>query len=176
MKKIIFYMPVTLIIILSVFFYFSLKRDSTKTVSPLIGKDIPSFSLKGFEDANNFFTSEDLLGDQKIKFINIWASWCIPCKAEHDVLKIIAKIDNVEVYGINYKDNHNEALDFLEKLGNPYKKIGIDDTGRASIEWGVFGVPETYIVYGGKIIYKHVGPIHISELESKILPIIKELI
>ena len=176
MKKIIFYIPVILIIILGTFFYFSLLKDNEKTSSPLIGQDVPSFTLTELENSNNFFTSKDLLGDKKIKFVNIWASWCIPCKAEHNVLKIIAKIENVEVYGINYKDNQNEALSFIEKLGNPYKKIGFDNNGRASIEWGVFGVPETYIIHNGKIIYKHVGPIHISELDTKILPIIKELI
>ena len=175
MKKLIFYTPVILLIILSIFLYLSLNRDSIKMESPLIGKNVPSFSLIELGNPNGVFVTLDLLGDQKIKFINIWASWCIPCRAEHNVLKIISKIENVEVYGINYKDNQQEALAFIDQLGNPYKKIGIDNNGRASIEWGVFGVPETYIIHNGKIIYKHIGPIHISELKSKILPIIKEL-
>lgn len=174
MRKIVFYFPILLIIVLSIFFYYSLGIENTKIESPLIGKDVPKFSLKQL-DNNNYFTNKDLENDDYIKFINVWASWCIPCRAEHEALKIIANIDNVEIYGINYKDNEQEALNFINELGNPYKKIGVDNTGRTSIEWGVFGVPETYIVFAGKVIYKHIGPIHLSELESKILPILKTL-
>ena len=87
----------------------------------------------------------------------------------------MSKIDNVDLYGINHKDTKKNATNFINTLGNPFREIGFDSDGRTSIEWGVFGVPETFIVHRGKIIYKHIGPIHISELEDTIIPIIKDL-
>lgn len=175
MKKIFFYFPLLIIILLGILFYVSLGNNKDIINSPLVGKKIPKFITERLFEENDTFSNNDLINNNSLKFINVWASWCVPCRAEHDVLKIISNIENVELYGINYKDKRENALNFIETLGNPFKEIGIDADGRTSIEWGVFGVPETFIVYEEKIIYKHIGPIHLSELEEKIIPIIKDL-
>ena len=173
-RKILFYSPLLIIILLGILFYYSLNSE-TKSNSPLIGKQIPEFSIERLLNDNDQFSSKDLISSETIKFINVWASWCIPCRAEHNVLELLSKIDNVNLYGINHKDTKKNATNFIDTLGNPFKEIGFDSDGRTSIEWGVFGVPETFIVHRGKIIYKHIGPIHISELEDTIIPIIKDL-
>lgn len=173
-RKILFYSPLLIIILLGILFYYSLNSE-TKSNSPLIGKQIPEFSIERLLNDNDQFSSKDLISSETIKFINVWASWCIPCRAEHNVLELLSKIDNVDLYGINHKDTKKNATNFINTLGNPFREIGFDSDGRTSIEWGVFGVPETFIVHRGKIIYKHIGPIHISELEDTIIPIIKDL-
>jgi len=191
-RKILFYSPLLIIILLGILFYYSLdtntkitsltdKSDRTmpnskmKNNSPLIGKKIPEFSIERLLDKSDQFTNNDLISSEAINFVNVWASWCLPCRAEHSVLKIISKIENVNLYGINYKDNKKNAINFIDTLGNPFKEIGIDKDGRTAINWGVFGVPETFIIHRGKIIYKHIGPIHLSELEDIIIPIMKDL-
>ena len=173
-RKILFYSPLLIIILLGILFYYSLNSE-TKSNSPLIGKQIPEFSIERLLDDNDQFSSKDLISSETINFVNVWASWCIPCRAEHNVLELLSKIDNVNLYGINHKDTKKNAANFINTLGNPFTEIGFDSDGRTSIEWGVFGVPETFIVHKGKIIYKHIGPIHISELEDTIIPIIKDL-
>lgn len=173
-RKILFYSPLLIIILLGILFYYSLNSE-TKSNSPLIGKQIPEFSIERLLNDNDQFSSKDLISSETINFINVWASWCIPCRAEHNVLELLSKIDNVDLYGINHKDTKKNATNFINTLGNPFREIGFDSDGRTSIEWGVFGVPETFIVHRGKIIYKHIGPIHISELEDTIIPIIKDL-
>lgn len=175
MKKILFYSPLLIVILLGFFFYITLNGNKKIISSPLVGKKIHEFNISRLLESNDTFSTNDLINNKSIKFVNIWASWCIPCRVEHDVLKIISDIENVDLYGINYKDKKDNALNFIESLGNPFKEIGVDLNGRASIEWGVFGVPETFIVYDEKIIYKHIGPIHLSELEDKIIPMIKDL-
>ena len=173
-RKILFYSPLSIIVLLGILFYYSLNSE-TKSNSPLIGKEIPEFSIERLLNDNDQFTSKDLTSSENINLINVWASWCIPCRAEHNVLELLSKIDNVDLYGINHKDTKKNATNFINTLGNPFREIGFDSDGRTSIEWGVFGVPETFIVHRGKIIYKHIGPIHISELEDTIIPIIKDL-
>ena len=88
---------------------------------------------------------------------------------------LLSKLEGVEIYGINYKDNPIEAKNFIKELGNPYINVGIDGNGRTGIDWGVYGIPESFIIYNGEVVYKHIGPIHISELDEKILPILKDL-
>ena len=173
-RKILFYSPLLIMILLGVLFYHSLSSE-TKNNSPLIGKEIPEFSIERLLNDNDQFTNKDLISSETIHFVNVWASWCIPCRAEHNVLELLSKIENVDLYGINHKDTKKNATNFIKTLGNPFREIGFDSDGRTSIEWGVFGVPETFIVHRGKIIYKHIGPIHISELEDTIIPIIKDL-
>ena len=107
--------------------------------------------------------------------LNVWASWCVPCRAEHDILMVLNNLHDVKLYGLNYKDKPSEAIDFIDKLGNPFKNIGVDQSGRTAIDLGVYGVPETFIIRDGKVIYKHIGPIHMSELDEIIIPILKDL-
>jgi cytochrome c biogenesis protein CcmG/thiol:disulfide interchange protein DsbE len=127
-----------------------------------------------FNDDQSFSTSD--IADKNVVLVNIWASWCIPCRSEHEILMILSKIEGLNLYGINYKDNKDNALKFIEQLGNPYNKIGTDINGRSSMVWGVYGVPETFIIHKGTVIYKHIGPIHMNELEDVILPILGKIL
>ena len=163
-----------LTLFICVFFFFSLSNDTSKLSSPIVGKEVPKFSLISlFQNKDNFNSSD--LYSKNPKIVNIFASWCIPCRAEHDVLMLLSKLEGIEIYGINYKDDPMEAKSFINELGNPYTNVGVDEKGRTGIDWGVYGVPESFIVHNGKVVYKHIGPIHISELDEIILPILKDL-
>jgi cytochrome c biogenesis protein CcmG/thiol:disulfide interchange protein DsbE len=141
--------------------------------SPLIGKPVPQFSLPTVEDQQQVFSSEELKG--QVSLVNIWASWCVSCRAEHEILNHAAKI-GVKIYGINYKDELSDARRWLQMRGNPYVKSAHDLKGRIGIDWGVYGVPETFVIdKKGMIRYKHTGPVYINDLNNKILPMIKEL-
>ena len=140
--------------------------------SALIGKAAPKTDLPPVEGGGKGLTSKQIKG--KVALINIWASWCPPCRIEHPVLMTLAD-RGVTIYGINYKDRPEDAVRFLTQLGNPFKQIGVDSSGRTSIDWGVYGYPETFIVdAAGRIRYRHVGQIHPHQLESLILPLLKQ--
>ena len=173
LKRIFYYVPILLIVALSVFFYFSLSNDTSKISSPIIGKPLPEFSLPSLLNGMPNVRSEEL--NQEGTFIlNVWASWCVPCRAEHDILMVLNNLHDVTLYGLNYKDKPSEAIEFINILGNPFKNIGVDKSGRTAIDLGVYGLPETFIIRDGKVIYKHIGPIHMSELDEIILPILKD--
>ena len=142
-------------------------QDENRQVLPsaLLDKRAPDFQLPALQaDAPGLGTSE--MTAPGVKLVNIWASWCGPCRVEHPYIEALAK-DGVTVHGINYKDTDANAQAFLEELGNPYTLIGADRDGRAGIEWGVYGVPETFVVNGeGTIVYKHVGPITSRDLDK----------
>ncbi len=113
----------------------------------------------------------------KVSIVNIFASWCVPCRQEHPQIIKLAEDERVQIVGINHKDGTKNALGFLAELGNPYDIVGVDRSGRASIEWGVYGIPETFIVnHEGTIIFKHVGPLSEKDLSQKLMPIIEEAI
>src|SRR5205085_819283 len=149
--------------------YYGLRNDNESLPSALIDQPAPSFqlvSLPGYEPA---FSSADLQGH--VSLVNTFASWCTPCRAEHPVLNALAAAKRVPIYGIDYKDKEDAALAWIAALGNPYTKIGADD-GRVGIDWGVYGVPETFIVdRHGRIRYKHVGPLTQAAPDRKILPL-----
>ena len=171
--RLIKFLPLIIIVLLCIFFFFSLNNDTTKLSSPLVGKDVPKFSVDRLFNSGKM-TNKDMFSDRPV-ILNIWSSWCIPCRAEHDVLMVLSELYDVDIYGLNYKDNETEAKNFIKGLGNPFEKIGVDTSGRSAINLGVYGVPETFIIQNGIIIYKHIGPIHMNELEEKILPLIKDL-
>ena len=171
--KLIKFLPLIIIVVVCIFFFFSLNNDTTKLSSPLVGKEVPEFSVDRLL-SNETMTNKDLISGRPI-ILNIWSSWCIPCRAEHDVLMILSELYDVDIYGLNYKDSETEAKKFIEGLGNPFKKIGVDTSGRSAIDLGVYGVPETFVIRNGIIMYKHIGPIHMNELDEKILPMIKGL-
>ncbi len=173
-NKIIYYLPILITFIVCIFFFFSLSNDTSKLSSPIIGKEVPEFSLKSLFKNKKNFSSSDLYSEDP-KIVNVFASWCVPCRAEHDILMLLSRLEGVEIYGLNYKDNPIEAKNFIEELGNPYINVGIDEKGRTGIDWGVYGIPESFIIHNGRVVYKHIGPIHISELEETILPILKDL-
>ena len=142
--------------------------------SALIGKPVPAFALAPLHESESPFTDEDLK-DGKARIVNVWASWCVPCVAEHPILTDLTAA-GVSVYGINYKDKLEDARLFLRRLGDPFAKIGVDPDGRTSIEWGVYGVPETFVVSGdGVIVYKTISALTRETVNSEILPLLKEL-
>lgn len=153
--------------------------DPSLLPSTLVGKPVPQTSfppLEGLEVAAGKpepgFTSADL-AKGKISVVNYWASWCVPCVDEHPMLEQLKEQSGVDIYGINYKDQAAAARRFLGRYGNPFTAVGTDADGRAAIDWGVYGTPETFVVNGkGHVIYKHVGPITPDSLATKLLPII----
>jgi len=173
-----YFIPVVIILSLAALFWFYLDEiKSGKSIqdlpSVLINKPIPTFQLPGIENKDKGFNSEALIG--KVALVNIWSSWCPPCRAEHRFLMKLAE-KGIPIYGINYKDNPYDAKKFLTQLGNPYKSIGADRNGRVTIDWGVYGYPETFIIDKiGYIRYRHIGPIMEDDLTHKIRPIIKAL-
>lgn len=160
---------IIVVIFLSTFtlFYKGLKNDPKVVPSNLISRDVPNFSL---EDLNGRPFSNQDLSYKGIKIVNFFASWCPPCKIEHEHLVNLSK--NYDVYGIVKKDTLENIKLWFKKKGNPYKKIGFDNDGLTSIEWGVYGLPETFIVSkSGQIIYRHIGPITENNI-GKIVDII----
>jgi cytochrome c biogenesis protein CcmG/thiol:disulfide interchange protein DsbE len=166
-------LPAALFAVLAIGFYGGLGTDTTVLPSPLIDQPAPSFALPPLEAGETGFSSADLAG--KVSLVNVFASWCVPCRAEHPVLNALSRSKRVAIYGINYKDKSEASRAWIAELGNPYARIGADD-GRVGIEWGVYGVPETFVVdREGRIRYKHVGPLTQADLEQKILPLIAKL-
>lgn len=149
--------------------------DPSRLPSALIGKPVPAFVLPAVEGHNQPGFSQTDLKKGRVSLVNVFASWCAPCHQEHPFLMDLAKDKRFDILGINQKDKAENARRFLGKLGNPYSAVGADVDGRASIEWGVYGVPETFIVSGdGRILYKHVGPINEANLKDKIRPEIEK--
>ncbi|MTI43404.1 cytochrome c biogenesis protein CcmG/thiol:disulfide interchange protein DsbE [Roseibium hamelinense] len=156
-------------------FQLTLGNDPSQIPSVLIGKEAPDQSLPPVEGLTlegkvmPGFSKQDLLG--KVSVVNVFASWCAPCRQEHPLLEELAKIDGIQMIGINYKDNPENARRFLGSLGNPYDRVGADNTGRAAIDWGVYGVPETFIVGPeGTIRYKFIGPLSPDSYQTVFLP------
>jgi cytochrome c biogenesis protein CcmG/thiol:disulfide interchange protein DsbE len=140
-------------------FYKGLQETNIYTPKSEIKKDIPIFSSVNFDSKENVSSSE-IFNSNKFYLLNIWASWCVPCRQEHAYLMRLSENNKVTLIGLNYKDNFNNAQNFLKKLGNPYEKILLDVDGTISIEWGAYGVPETFLIRDKKIIKKIIGPIN----------------
>tara|TARA_B100000902_G_scaffold382351_1_gene419895 strand:+ start:1921 stop:2439 length:519 start_codon:yes stop_codon:yes gene_type:complete len=151
-------------------FYKGLEITNIYTPDTNIKKDIPFFEAKLF-DENNSSNSDEIFNDDKFYLLNIWASWCVPCRDEHPFLVKLGYQDNIEVIGLNYKDKKDNAKKFLKELKNPYKVILSDKDGTIAIEWGAYGVPETFLIHNKIIIKRFIGP-----LNNKTLSEIKKLI
>ena len=162
-SKVIPLILILIFLITFVIFFKGLKNSNIYTPNTNIQKKIPSFELKSLEN-NSIIISEKIFKDNDYYFMNIWASWCIPCKEEHELLMELKKNDKIELIGFNYKDNFTNASSFLKDLGNPYDIIVSDKDGTASIEWGAYGVPESFLVYQNKIIKRFIGPINDEDL------------
>ena len=158
-KKLIPYSIILIFLIIFVVFYKSLKDTNIYTPEVKINNDIPIFSAELLL-LNENSTSTEIFKSDQFYLLNIWASWCAPCRDEHSILMSLSKNNKLTIIGMNYKDNKKNAKSFLDKLGNPYEKIIVDKNGTNSIEWGAFGVPETFIIYNNKIIKKYIGPLN----------------
>lgn len=174
MPRLIFILPLLLFGAIAAYFAVGLTKDPRILPSALIDKPAPEFELPSLHDGGSGLAKADLSG--KVSLVNVFASWCVPCRVEHPVLMRFSERNIAPLYGINYKDKKADAIGWLKQLGDPYQRIGQDFSGRAGIDWGVYGVPETYVIdKEGRIRYKHVGPVLPKVLENTILPLIEEL-
>ena len=140
--------------------------------SPLIGKPVPEFDLPPVAGRARGLASSDLTGE--VRLVNFFASWCLPCRQEHPLLNRLTEEGTVPVYGINYKNKPEDARRWLDQLGDPYVRSGADIEGRVGIDFGVYGLPETFVINAlGEIVYKHVGPLYAEDIESCILPVVR---
>jgi cytochrome c biogenesis protein CcmG/thiol:disulfide interchange protein DsbE len=175
-----FIVPLAVVMALVGLFYFALHAgDPSRLPSALIGKPAPQFSLAPIEGiaetgkASPGFSTADLAKGE-VTLVNVWASWCGPCIQEHPILTRLKKEHGLRLLGINYKDAPDAAKRFLNRLGNPYDAIGADVSGRVAIDWGVYGVPETYVVDGrGQIVHRYVGPLSEDGIEKELMPAIE---
>ena len=170
-KKFIPYSIILIFLIIFLLFYKSLKDTNIYTPETNININIPVFSTELLLSKNKI-TSTEIFELNKFYLLNIWSSWCVPCRDEHQLLMGLSKNNKLTIIGINYKDKEKNAKSFLAELGNPYEKIIVDKNGTNSIEWGAFGVPETFLIYNNKIIKKYIGPLN-QELTKEIQNFIK---
>lgn len=166
--------PLGIFLVLVIFLGIGLTKDPREVPSPFIGKPAPAFELPQLHDPGRTLAAKDMLG--KVWLLNVFASWCTSCRAEHKVVSSYAKGGGVPVVGLNYKDERGDALAWLKQFGDPYSAIAVDREGRVGIDWGVYGVPETFLVdKKGIVRYKHIGPVTTESLNEKLVPLIREL-
>jgi len=165
-----FLLPLGIFILLVAFLAVGLRLDPREVPSPLVGKPAPAFELPILQKPDKRFVPGDMRG--KVWLLNVWASWCVSCRDEHPMLVALAKRGVIPILGLNYKDKSDEATAWLKQFGNPYDLSVVDADGRIGIDYGVYGVPETYLIDAdGVIRYKQIGPITAAILEQKILPL-----
>jgi len=169
-----FLLPLAAFVVLVIFLAVGLTLNPRQVPSPLVDKPAPPFRLHQLYDTTKTLSSEENLG--KVWMLNVWASWCVACRDEHPVLVELSKLGIVPIYGLNYKDQRDTAMQWLKQFGNPYEISIVDADGKVGIDYGVYGVPETYVIdKQGIIRYKHIGPVTVESLKNKILPLINEL-
>jgi cytochrome c biogenesis protein CcmG, thiol:disulfide interchange protein DsbE len=167
-------LPLIIFLVVVGFLFKGLFLNPREVPSPLVGKLAPQFSLARLDAADKTFSPEEMLG--KVWLLNAWASWCAACKDEHPLLVELSKADFVPIIGLDYKDNNQDAQQWLDQAGNPYAINAVDADGRVGIDYGVYGVPETYVIdKKGTIAYKQIGPISMEALRDKIIPLVKQL-
>jgi len=174
MRRLILFIPIILLFIICVFLFIFLaqKHDPLKPPSNLINKNLPDFNMVSLFDDKKFFSKNDL--DNKFLLINFFASWCLPCKAEHHLFfEIKQQYPNLFILGINMQDAKEDAIEYLKNNGNPYDYVGIDKKGFIGIEFGVVGLPETFLIdKSNKIIYKYLGPLTKKVIKNEITPLL----
>jgi cytochrome c biogenesis protein CcmG/thiol:disulfide interchange protein DsbE len=169
-----FLLPLAVFFALVLLLAVGLRLNPREVPSPLIDKPAPAFTLPRLDDPQQRFSQKDMLG--KVWMLNVWASWCVSCREEHPVLVGLSKKNIVPIYGLNYKDERKDALAWLGRLGNPYTVSIMDADGRIGIDYGVYGVPETYVIdKQGVIRYKQIGPVTPEVLDAKIIPLVRKL-
>ena len=167
-------LPLGIFIALVVLLGVGLKLDPREVPSPFIGKPAPAFTLPQLHAVDSTISVAELKG--KVWILNVWASWCVACRSEHPLFVEFAKRNPTTLVGLNYKDEHADALRWLEFYGDPYTHIAVDRAGAVGIDWGVYGVPETFVIdKQGVIRYKQIGPVTREALQDKIIPLLQEL-
>jgi cytochrome c biogenesis protein CcmG, thiol:disulfide interchange protein DsbE len=169
MRSLKYLLPISAFVILVVFFYRGLFLDPRVVPSPLIGKPAPAFELEDLREPSLTVATSDMLGKPAV--LNVWATWCAGCRQEHSFLMQLARSGEVPLYGMNYRDERPKALDWLRQLGDPYVKVAYDPEGNGSLDWGVYGSPETFLIDPqGTIVYKHLGPLGPSVWATEFRP------
>ncbi len=172
MKK--FLLPLAVLVVVVGFLGVGLKLNPREVPSPLIGKAAPPFTLPVLHEPGKRISNTDLKG--QVWLLNVWASWCVTCREEHPVLVELARQKVVPIYGLNYKDKSEDAKAWLKQFGDPYVLSLVDEKGQIGIDYGVYGVPETYVIdRDGVIRYKKIGPVTPETVREKILPLVKQL-
>ena len=167
-------LPLLVFVVLAGFLAIGLKLDPREVPSPLIGKPAPAFDLPQLAAPDQRLAAKDLRG--QVWLLNVWASWCVACRQEHPLLVELGKTGQVKLYGLNYKDKREDALGWLNNYGNPYLKSVSDTEGLVGIDYGVYGVPETFVIdKQGVIRYKQIGPVTPESLRDKLLPLVAQL-
>jgi cytochrome c biogenesis protein CcmG/thiol:disulfide interchange protein DsbE len=167
-------LPLALFCLLAIFLGIGLSLNPREVPSPLIGKQVPVFDLPAVQGRTLGLSSRDLVGE--VSLVNVFASWCVACLAEHPVLVDLMRRKIVPIHGLNYKDKPEEAARWLDRWGDPYTRTGADVAGLVGIDWGVYGVPETFVIgRDGRIAYKHIGPLTPEFVRDKLMPMIASL-
>ena len=173
-RNVLAFLPLALAAMLAVVLAWGLTRDPSTLPSTLIGKAVPEFALPPVKGRTLGLSSTDLKGE--VSLVNVFASWCVACREEHPLFMKLAAQGTVPLHGLNYKDQPDDAAKWLDSLGDPYTRTGADISGRVAIDWGVYGVPETFVIGAdGRVAYKHIGPVTEDALAGTILPLVEEL-
>ncbi|HEX5804034.1 MAG TPA: DsbE family thiol:disulfide interchange protein [Azospira sp.] len=169
-----FLLPLGIFIVLVGFLAVGLRLNPREVPSPFIGKPAPAFQVPQLHAADHSIAPQDMAG--KVWLLNVWASWCVSCRQEHPVLMELARRNVVPIVGLDYKDERQAGIAWLQEHGDPYLLSAYDRDGRIGIDYGVYGVPETFVIdKAGVIRHKHIGPLTQKAVDEKILPLVKEL-
>jgi cytochrome c biogenesis protein CcmG/thiol:disulfide interchange protein DsbE len=169
-----FLLPLGIFVTLVLFLGIGLRLNPREVPSPLIGKPAPQFNLTQLDDPDKMISPKDMLG--QVWLLNVWASWCVSCRQEHPVLMDFSRQNVLPIIGLNYKDVRADGVAWLRQFGNPYRLSAFDANGRVGIDFGVYGVPETFVIdKRGVIRFKQIGPVTPSVITEKFIPLIKEL-
>lgn len=174
MRSLKFVVPLAIFALLVFFLWRGLRLDPREVPSPLIDKPVPAFALTQLHDASKTIGRDDMLG--QVWLLNVWASWCAACRLEHPTLLALATTKTVPIVGLNYKDARADGLNWLNEFGNPYDVSAFDQSGRVGIDFGVYGVPETFVIdKRGVIRFKQIGPLTPEVVQTRLQPLLKEL-
>lgn len=173
-RSILAFLPLAVAATLVIVLAWGLNRDPSNLPSTLLGKAVPDFDLPPVQGRTLGLSGTDLKGE--VSLVNVFASWCVACREEHPLFMALTAQGSVPLYGLNYKDQPDDAAKWLDSLGDPYTRTGADVSGRVAIDWGVYGVPETFVIGAdGRIAYKHIGPVSEEVLTRTILPLVESL-
>ena len=173
-RQLLLALPATGFVVLAGLFAEGLTRDPSLLPSTLIGKKVPEFNLPPVKGRILGLSNKNLVGE--VSLVNVFASWCVACRAEHPVFMELSRKKLVPLHGLNYKDAPDDAAQWLNTMGDPYTRIGADLNGRVAIDWGVYGVPETFVIGAdGTIAYKHIGAVTDKILAEKLMPLVENL-